>query len=208
MLRSGAPPALLAAWEAGLVHAGARVMTLRAEWAVGAAPGFTRRYQAISQGQSARLAYAPSVALPREVPEPEEAEVAFRAALAHAAARERERRVTLVGPHRDDLALLLQRPGEERELREYGSGGQQRTAAIALRMVEAETIREARSREPVVLLDDVFAELDLGRSARILELLEAEETGQAILTAPKRSDIEVRRGMLPHWRIDDGKVLA
>lgn len=208
MLRNGAPPALLAAWEAGLVHAGARVMTLRAEWALGAAPGFARRYQAISQGQAARLAYAPSVTLPRELPEPEEAESAFRGALAHAAVRERERRVTLVGPHRDDLALLLQRPGEERELREYGSGGQQRTAAIALRMVEAETIREARGREPVVLLDDVFAELDPGRSARILDLLEAEETGQAILTAPKRSDVEVRRGTLPHWRIEDGKVLA
>jgi len=208
MLRSGAPPALLAAWEAGLVHAGARVMTHRAEWAAEAAPGFARRYAAISQGHAARLAYAPSVPLPREVPEPEEAEVAFQDALAHAAARERERRVTLVGPHRDDLALLLQRPGEERELREYGSGGQQRTAAVTLRMVEAETIRGARGREPVVLLDDVFAELDPGRSARILELLEAEETGQAILTAPKQSDLEVRRGTLPHWRIADGKIFA
>ncbi len=94
-----------------------------------------------------------------------------------------------------------------RELREYGSGGQQRTAAIALRMVEAESVREARGREPVVLLDDVFAELDPGRSVRILELLEAEETGQAILTAPKPSDFEVRRGSLPHWRIENGRVL-
>jgi DNA replication and repair protein RecF len=93
-------------------------------------------------------------------------------------------------------------------MRDYGSGGQQRTAAIALRMVEAETIRQARGREPVVLLDDVFAELDPGRSRRILELLEEEEPGQAILTAPKQSDLEVRRGSLPHWRIEDGKVLA
>jgi len=207
MLRSGAPPALLAAWEAGLVHAGARVMAMRAEWATEAAPGFGRRYQAISQGQAVRLAYAPSVPLQREVPEAAEAEEAFREALVHTAARERERRLTLVGPHRDDLALLLQREGEERELREYGSGGQQRTAAIALRMVEAETVREARGREPVVLLDDVFAELDPGRSRRILELLEAEETGQAILTAPKQSDLEVRRGALPHWRIEEGKVV-
>ncbi|HEX9107830.1 MAG TPA: DNA replication/repair protein RecF [Longimicrobiales bacterium] len=207
MLRSGAQSALLAAWEPGLVQAGARVMALRAEWALGAAPGFARRYAAISPGQQARLTYVPSVPLPREVPQAAEAEEAFRQALAQTAQRERERRLTLVGPHRDDLGLLMERDGEERELRDFGSGGQQRTAAIALRMVEAESVREARGREPVILLDDVFAELDPGRSRRILDLLEAEESGQAILTAPKQSDLEVRRGALPHWRIEDGRIL-
>jgi len=100
----------------------------------------------------------------------------------------------------------MERPGGAVDLREFGSGGQQRTAAIALRMIEAETIREARGREPIVLLDDLFAELDPGRSRRILELLEAEERGQVVLTAPKESDLEVRRGVLPHWRIANGRV--
>ncbi len=75
-------------------------------------------------------------------------------------------------------------------------------------MIEAEAVREARGRDPVILLDDVFAELDAGRSRRILELLEEEERGQAILTAPKQSDLEVRRGSLPHWRIEDGRIVA
>lgn len=207
ILRGGASPELLAAWDSGLVEAGGRVMAMRAEWAMIAGPGFARRYEAISPGQPARMAYAASVPLASEQPDAAEASEALRAALSRVAVRERERGVTLAGPHRDDLALLVPRSGEERDLREYGSGGQQRTAAIALRMVEAETIREARGREPVVLLDDVFAELDPGRSRRILELLEAEERGQAILTAPKRTDLEVRQGSLPHWRIEDGRIL-
>jgi DNA replication and repair protein RecF len=207
LLRTGAAPALLSAWESGLLESGGRVMAMRAEWAAAAGAGFSRRYQAISQGQTARLAYAPSVPQAGELLDAAEATELLRTALARVAARERDRGVTLVGPHRDDLALLVHRAGEDRDLRDYGSGGQQRTAAIALRMVEAETVRQARGREPVVLLDDVCAELDPGRSRRILELLEAEEPGQAILTAPKQSDLEVRRGSLPHWRIEDGRIL-
>jgi DNA replication and repair protein RecF len=51
------------------------------------------------------------------------------------------------------------------DLRQFGSGGQVRTGAVALRMIEAETVREARGFQPLLLLDDVFAELDPGRSA-------------------------------------------
>ena len=97
--------------------------------------------------------------------------------------------------------------GERVDLRDYGPGGQQRTAAVALRLVEAETIRRSRDRAPLILLDDIFAELDPGRSARLLELLD-EEPGQAILTAPKASDVEVRQGVLPRWRIAGGQIVA
>ena len=77
--------------------------------------------------------------------------------------------------------------------------GQVRTAAIALRMIEAETIHAARNRDCLVLLDDVFAELDVPRSRRIMELLEAEERGQVILTVPKESDVQMRGGRLETW---------
>lgn len=209
MLRSGGSDALLAAWDEGLADWGGRVVASRAEWVAEAAPGFARRYAAIAGGQVVRLAYASSVPLGGDAPaSPAEAADAFRAELARLAPRERDRGMTLVGPHRDDLAVLLQRSGGEADLRDFGSGGQQRTAAIALRMVEAETVRSARGREPVVLLDDVFAELDPGRSRRILELLEDEERGQVILTAPKESDLELRHGSLAHWRIEAGVVIA
>jgi len=86
--------------------------------------------------------------------------------------------------------------------------GQQRTAAIALRMVEAETIRETRGRESVILLDDVFAELDPGRSQRIVEWIESAEGGQVILTSPKPTDFQIHGDTLPRWTIRNGVVSA
>jgi DNA replication and repair protein RecF len=53
-------------------------------------------------------------------------------------------------------------------------------------------------------MDDIFAELDPGRSERILSLMEKEETGQVLLTVPKESDIRLRRDSLPRWRIRSG----
>jgi len=132
--------------------------------------------------------------------------LAFREALEDA--REREIRLgsTVVGPQRDDILLTVEEEGGERDLREFGSGGQRRTAALALRLVEAATIRDARKQEPIVLMDDIFAELDPGRSERILALMEEEETGQVLLTVPKESDIRLRRDSLPRWRIREGVV--
>jgi DNA replication and repair protein RecF len=133
---------------------------------------------------------------------------AYRADLERCAQRDRERGMTHSGPHRDQLDIVFQSADGDVDLREFGSGGQVRTAAIALRMVEAETIHAARGRDCVVLLDDVFAELDAARSQRILELLEAEERGQVILTAPKESDVQLRGGRLETWRIAAGKVFT
>ncbi len=114
----------------------------------------------------------------------------------------------MVGPQRDDLTISLE--GDERglDVREFGSGGQRRTAALALRLVEGDTVRDARGRKPLVLLDDVFAELDEGRGTRILELIDEEERGQVILTAPKESDVKLRRDVLPRWRIESGDAVS
>lgn len=206
MLRDGAPPSLLEAWDEGLVEWGSRLIAARAAWVRAYAESFSRRYEAIAGGQRARLRYDSSVPLGEGAEDAAAVAESFRRELRRLADRERDRGVTLAGPHRDDLEIVFETSGGEAALREFGSGGQQRTAAIALRMIEAETIRTERGREPLVLLDDLFAELDPGRSRRILELLEAEEHGQVVLTAPKASDVEVRRGTLPHWRIAHGTV--
>jgi DNA replication and repair protein RecF len=114
--------------------------------------------------------------------------------------------VTVVGPHRDDMHLQIEDDRDGLDFRDYGSGGQRRTAALALRLVEAMTIRERRSQRPLILLDDVFAELDGGRSERILDLMEAEDTGQVVLTAPKDADVRMRKDALPRWRIRAGEI--
>ena len=204
LLRGGAPAAQIEPWTATLVETGAVLMKRRAEWVAEHQPGFAARYERIGGEAAGRLEYRPSVPQ-TESPDSEFAE-ALHAELDRLAGRERDRGLTLAGPHRDDLAFL-RGDDDGRDLRDYGSGGQQRTAAVSLRLVEAETIRRARGRAPLILLDDIFAELDPGRSARLLELLD-DEPGQAILTAPKASDIEFRHGALPRWRIASGQIVA
>jgi DNA replication and repair protein RecF len=114
-----------------------------------------------------------------------------------------------MGPHRDDLAIRAEvdSDGPERDLRSFGSGGQKRTAAIALRLTEADSLREANGSDPVYLLDDVFAELDRDRAERVFRLLDEGRKGQVFFTAPKPADMPFREGALAKWRIRDG-VLA
>lgn len=211
-LRRGAAPDALSAWDDGLVKWGAAVMARRAEWVRQRCDVFGGLYSAISGGDTARMVYRPSVPVPDgwDAGEPSMAplEEAFAGELARVAVREWERGMTLVGPHRDDLGLLGESGGRSLDLREYGSGGQQRTAAVVLRLVEADTVRASRGVQPLILLDDLFAELDPGRAARILELLEAAEGGQVILTAPKATDLEPRRGSLVRWSIAGGQILT
>ena len=206
-LKDGLPAAVVMAWDQGLVRSGAAVMKARRDWVEGRCGAFREYYAAVSGGHGAYMAYRAGVPLDGADSEEDLAE-AFRGALAASAERERRMGMTVVGPHRDEVLLRLEDEGDDLDLRYYGSGGQRRTAALALRLVEARTIREVRGQEPLILLDDVFAELDEGRGERILGLMEREETGQVLMTAPKERDIRIRRDRIPRWSIEGGRVRA
>ena len=137
----------------------------------------------------------------------EEVAQAYRRGLEQAWDHDRRRRTTSVGPHRDELSIVLLTDRGAIAARSFGSGGQRRTAALALRLVQAAAVRRATGSQPLLLLDDAFAELDDGRSGRIMELIEGEGTGQVILTAPKDSDVKLGRD-LPRWRIAGGVIEA
>jgi DNA replication and repair protein RecF len=96
-------------------------------------------------------------------------------ALATTRADDVRRAVTTVGPHRDDVALTI----EDRDARTQSSQGEQRSLALALRIAVHQRATRTRGRPPLLLLDDVFSELDAGRATRLLGLLPA---GQALLT--------------------------
>ena len=123
-------------------------------------------------------------------------------AFAQQRAQELRRGMTLVGPHRDELQLLL----GGRELRTFGSAGQQRSAAIALRLLELATLREAIGSTPLLLLDDPFAELDVGRATRVLGLLEASGIGQVLLAVPRIEDIPAAFTRLERRTMRDGAL--
>lgn len=206
-LRNGQGRAMVDVWDQALTGSGAVLLDERRRWIERWMDPFAGYYRRISGDRAARMAFRPGVRL-KEAGDREQITQAFQASLHES--REREVRLgnTVVGPHRDDLVLTVEEEGGDRDLREFGSGGQRRTAALALRLVEAATIRLARHQEPIVLMDDVFAELDPGRSERILALMEEEETGQVLLTVPKESDVRFRRETLPRWTIAAGKVVT
>ena len=209
VLRGFANESVTSAFEPALIAAGSVLMTERAAWVNEHADRFESVYREIGGGASAQMRYKPDVRMEGEIDHATSAD-AFQTALSRVARRERERKVTLAGPHRDDLSFLMATADGDVDLREFGSGGQLRTGAIALRLVEAATIRNARGKQPVMLLDDVFAELDPGRSRRIVQLFREGRRGQVIMTAPKETDVELApfqgAGAPARWGIANGRV--
>jgi DNA replication and repair protein RecF len=197
-LRRGAGAAEVAAWDEALVRWGAVVGRERARWVAEHADAFEAIYASIAGGGRARIAYRPGWGAgdDGERPGPDAPAdawaAAYRSGLAGAWARDRARGFTTAGPHRDDLEMEVALPGGRwAELRTYGSGGEHRTAAIALRLVEGAWLREATGREPIALLDDVFGELDEERVRGILGRL-GEGDGQWVVTAPRAADLAGR----------------
>jgi len=197
--RLGAGDARVSVWEPALAEHGAVLWAERVAWVERAAPEFARLCAAIGERGPARMRYASALSAP------DGAELAARREVLARALREKrpldlKRGVTHAGPHRDDLELAL----EGRDLRLFGSAGQQRTAAIGLRILEAATLRDASGAAPLFLLDDPFAELDARRAHRILELLSSAGLGQTLLTVPRAGDIPPELTRLERWAIREG----
>ena len=101
----------------------------------------------------------------------------FKSQLEELRGQEIRRGVLVLGPHRDDLLFRL----GDLELGAYGSRGQQRTAALALRLAESRLLRDRAGEQPILLLDDVLSELDESRRASVLDAIEAD---QMLITSP------------------------
>ena len=98
-------------------------------------------------------------------------------ALARARSRDLERGVSTVGPHRDDVEVLL----DGADARLFASQGEQRSLALSLRMAERDLVAADRGEDPILLLDDIFSELDETRRGHLVEMVAA--SGQTIATA-------------------------
>ena len=122
----------------------------------------------------------------------------FLAALEDRLPEEIRRGQTLVGPHRDDLLIEV----DGRDLRLYGSRGQQRLMALTLRLAEAGPVTRAVGSAPVLLLDDALSELDPEVQARVLEHVAA--AGQVFLTTTDATRPEIRR--VAWWDVRGGRV--
>jgi DNA replication and repair protein RecF len=196
-----ASDASVAVWEPALAEHGARLWSERRMWVASIETRFEELCREIGETGRARVRYASSVNPSNDLAQ------SLAAALSEKRSLDLRRGLTHAGPHRDDIAITLSgSDGTPRDLRTFGSAGQQRSAAIALRMLEASTFRERTGRAPVFLLDDPFAELDTRRASRVLSVLTAERMGQTILAVPRESDIPAELTGLERFRVAGGEI--
>jgi DNA replication and repair protein RecF len=189
--------ASVAIWEPALAEHGAVIWAIRREWVDAVADRLAALCREIGESGAIAIRYSTSLMPSTDVAG------ALAAALEGKREHDIRRGLTHVGPHRDDFVVTL----DGRDLRMFGSAGQQRSVAIALRMLEAATFRERSGRAPVFLLDDPFAELDVRRAARILGMLtERADDQQIILAVPRESDIPNELTSLERLRVAGGVV--
>lgn len=168
-IRGGrASRASLAAWDAEVARHGIVLRDDRAAAVELLAARFARLAEALGLGAGAQLRYRPRSHAPDAG--------ALAAELAERTDADLERGFTGHGPHRDDIALLR----DGRELRAYGSQGEQRLALLALLLAEREALAETRGAVPLMLLDDVMSELDPHRRSMLSAMLRS--TGQSVVT--------------------------
>ena len=178
-------------WNDHLATVGSQLLYARLRLLRDLGPYLSKAYDEVSAGQSdARVSYksslreevAASIAA-GEVPEAEELRAQILAALEEARPREVERGVSLVGPHRDDVVLTL----GELPAKGYASHGESWSFALGLKLAAYQLLRHDLGEDPVLILDDVFAELDSGRRERLAAMI--ADCEQVLITAAVDEDV-------------------
>lgn len=190
----------LDAWDESLVKFGAEIVAARVALVERLRPLLTAAYQSIAIANNEPRILTKSSLVGATVADEDDAaaldniessnvtevEGLFRAKLARIRQNELDRGITMVGPHRDDLVLML----SDLPAKGYASHGESWSFALALRLASISLLRtETRSGDPILILDDVFAELDAGRRSRLAELVAGNE--QVIITAAVGDDVPV-----------------
>ncbi len=178
-------------WNTHLAQVGSQLLYARLRLLRDLGPYLSAAYDAVSAGQSgARAHYRSSLreaAATRiaggEVPEAAELEAELLATFAEVRAQEVERGVSLTGPHRDDVVLTL----GELPAKGYASHGESWSFALGLKLAAYQLLRTDLGEDPVLILDDVFAELDTGRRQRLADLV--GDCEQVIITAAVGADV-------------------
>jgi len=149
------------------------------------------------------IEYLPNVKFSAE----DDARDAFQRAIKQLATRERSMGFSLVGPHRDDYLFLI----DKKELRRFGSRGEHKTALISLKAAEAQILYNRRGEKPIILLDDLFAELDDKRSKNVLNVF--NNGYQLIITSTilEKKSLDIFITQLPDIKVfefDDKGIIS
>jgi len=192
MLQTRAVAERLAPWDEQVATVGMELIDRRRRATAALQTELARVYPAVSgERQKVQIGYRSGVG---EAAEP----AALVAALERARPVELRRGQTLVGPHRDDLSIEL----DGVDARAFGSRGQQRLLALALRLAEVLPVTEAAGTAPALLLDDALSELDPGVRENVLREIQAAE--QVFLTSPEPLAVSGAA----RWIVDGGGIAA
>jgi len=163
---TGVDEPLWQAWNQQLAVTGTRIMRRRQRLIERLAP-LARHWHQVLSGDREVLTLTYNSHVPIADPEPEAILATFMERLAKRRSLEVIQKTSLVGPHRDDVALEL----NDQSARQYASQGQQRTLVLALKLAELALVETVVGEAPLLLLDDVLAELDLQRQHILLEVM-------------------------------------
>ena len=191
--RSALDEAALESFTVELVELGNQIIQLRHEIAPRLSPLARLAYRRISDAdEDLRLEYQPNVKKDLAVE------------LAQSRSRERAFRSTLIGPHRDEVQLLL----NDRSAAQFGSEGQKRTLAIALKIAQAEYLTGLHGSPPIMLIDDVMGELDRRRRGAFLPLLQQarQAHGQVFMTCTEENWPRELGSDLQRWEVKSGAL--
>ncbi|HEX6538908.1 MAG TPA: DNA replication/repair protein RecF [Candidatus Dormibacteraeota bacterium] len=184
-----------------LAHHGARIAVARATLLQELAPLAAGALRDLSGG-SEDLTLHYLAAHGQMSSDAEGTEADLLAALRARSAEELARGVTVAGPHRDDVSILL----DGRPARTAASQGQQRSVVLALKLAEMRHVRRCTGASPVVMLDDVLSELDRNRRAQLLAMLTSSGGAQVLVTTTEPlADLDTAAGVR-HFRVVDGTV--
>lgn len=198
----------LAVWNAELAAHAAPIMRARALWLRDCSPAAGSAYADLAPGAGTlELAYRPQVAVTPDLAAAEADEAHFSREISgvfdYIGRDELRRGRCLAGPHMDDFDIAL----DGVALRTFGSRGETRTAAVALKLAQAELVHRTRGVRPVLFFDDIFSELDKDRSRELQERTAADH--QVFIATARGEDVA---GWDPPgrrtWRIVDGRVTA
>jgi len=201
LLRRDGPmtdPLSLSVWDERLVEAAVVMWDARVELVERLRPVLDEAHRSVAgPGETLRMLVAPAWGEGPDVWDAADGGSLLRRGLEGRRRREMEQRTTTLGPHRDEVSVRL----GHRDVRTQASQGEQRSVAVALRIASYRNLLDRHGHPPVLLLDDVFSELDLARTAAVVEML---PRGQVLVTTTREDEVPAVGGR--RWEVGEGKV--
>jgi DNA replication and repair protein RecF len=197
----------LAPWTHVIIERSSRLMSRRAKFVLEFSPFLLESYALVSDGNEApSLRYAP-MGFEHDAGSSHEMKAFLEAEYTRRESEELKRGISLIGAHRDELIIMI---SPEREAKRFASQGQHKSLLVAMKLAEFNYLREASNETPILLLDDVFSELDAGRSRRLLELIANGRFGQTFISSTTRENfdemIDLTSGHHKLFEVAEGSV--